>query len=82
MLMYNPLFPNVSPLKDADIELKMTELNKKYNLAAKMGNAVLCQQIATMISLFKDETATRQASAARAFAEKHNKDLGDLINIG
>jgi len=78
--MYNPLIKDLSKLKDDDIELKIAELFKKYTIAAKMGQGLVCEQLNIAISHYRNEQANRHIENHKKLQEK-NKDFDDLINI-
>lgn len=79
--MFNPLFPNVAKLKDADIEAKLSDLNKKYMIAARSGNGALADQIVVMINHYKDEQRRRYQEEMQKALKKQDKDFDDLINF-
>ena len=80
--MFNPLLENLSSLKDTDLEERVSDLNRKYTIALKMGNASLAQQVLVIIEALKEETARRQRESTKKVLQKQNKDLYNLINIG
>ena len=80
--MFNPLLEDLTVLKDTDIESRMTDLNKKYNIALRMGNGAIAQQIAVVIEALREETVRRQYEASKKLLQKQNKDLDGLINVG
>jgi len=80
--MFNPLLEDLTLLKDTEIESRMSELNKKYNIALRMGYGDAARQIAVVIEAVRDETLRRQQEASKKLMQKHNKDLDDLINVG
>ena len=80
--MFNPLLDDLTLLKDADLESRMTDLNKKYSIALRTGNGMLAQQVAVVIEAIRDESQRRQREATKKLLQKQNKDLDDLINVG
>jgi hypothetical protein len=80
--MFNPLLEDLTQLKDADLESRMSDLNKKYNIAMRSGNSALGIQVAVVLEAIKEELARRQIEATKKLMQKQNKDLDDLINIG
>lgn len=80
--MFNPLLEDLTQIKDADLENKMSDLNKKYNIALRMGNGVIAQQIAVVIEAVRDESMRRQHEATKKLLAKQSKDLDGLINVG
>jgi hypothetical protein len=80
--MFNPLLEDLTLLKDADLESRMTDLNKKYSIALRTGNGMLAQQVAVVIEAIRDESQRRQREATKKLLQKQNKDLDGLINVG
>jgi hypothetical protein len=80
--MFNPLLEDLTLLKDADLESRMTDLNKKYSIALRTGNGMLAQQVALVIEAIRDESQRRQREATKKLLQKQNKDLDGLINVG
>ena len=68
-------------LKDADLDSKITDLTKKYYIAARMGHGAVCNQIAMALDMFREEQYRRQVEATQKLAKKQDKDLDDLINV-
>lgn len=79
--MYNPLFPDISKLKDADIESKIADLTRKYHIAARFGHGSICEQIATALSAYRSELVQRQISSTQKLAKRNDKNFDDLINV-
>ena len=80
--MFHPLLNDLTQLKDADLENRISDLNKKYNMALRSGNGSLAQQVAIILEALRDEGFRRQAEATKKLLQKQNKDLDDLINVG
>ena len=80
--MFHPLLEDLTQIKDADLENRMSDLNKKYNIALRSGNGALAQQVAMILEALRDEGTRRQAEATKKLLQKQNKDLDDLINVG
>lgn len=78
--MFNPLLQDLSKIKNEDLELKITELMKKYMIAAKSGQGGVCQQISIIIEAYKDEQKKRYAESSKKLATQ-NKDFDDYINV-
>ena len=77
--MFHPLEGNLEELKDAEVEAKLSELNKKYSQAARLGNQELLTQIATFVTIYRDEVRRRALTAKLNNA--NDKDLDQLINV-
>lgn len=80
--MFHPLLNDLTQLKDADLENRTSDLNRKYNIALRSGNGALAQQVAMVLEALRDESSRRQAEATKKLLQKQNKDLDDLINVG
>lgn len=74
--MYHPIFLDPTKLRDSDIESKISELSRKYNLAIDLGKYDVGEQIVLIIDQLKEEQAARR----RAKEQKNNTELiKDLI---
>ena len=80
--MFNPLLNDLTQLKDTELESKISDLNRKYNIALRMGNGSVAQQIAMTLEAFRMETGRRQYEANKKLMEKQDKGLDGLINVG
>lgn len=80
--MFHPLLNDLTQLKDAELESRMSDLNKKYNIALRSGNGALAQQVVMVLEALRDEGSRRQAEATKKLLQKQNKDLDNLINVG
>ena len=79
--MFHPLLPNLTELKDVDVESKITELSKKYSIAARFGDGNLCSQIALALEEYKTELQRRYLAKSTIAMKNQDKDLDDLINV-
>jgi len=79
--MFNPLFEDASKLKDQDLDARITDLSRKYHIAARMGQGSAANQIAMALDMYRSEQNTRHMKATQKIAEKQNQDLDDLINV-
>jgi hypothetical protein len=77
--MFNPLLPDLSKIKNEDIDSKITELMQKYFQAAKFGQGGLCQQIGVILEVYKEEQHRRHELATRKTVQ--NQNLTDYINV-
>lgn len=75
--MLHPLEPNLTNLKDNEIEEKLIELNKKYHAAARLGSRDLLTQLSTFITIYREELRSRYARRS----QQSDDDLGQLINV-
>lgn len=80
--MFNPLVEDLTHLKDTDLDSKMTDLNKKYSIAMRLGNGSVAMQIAVVLEQIRTEVQRRQIESSKKLLQKQNKDLDDLINVG
>lgn len=75
--MFHPLEQDLTELKDAEIEQKLIELNKKYYTAARVGSRDLLTQLSTFITIYRQELSKRNAQKLK----NGNDDLDQLINV-
>lgn len=78
--MFNPLLPDLSNLKNEDLDNKITELMKKYTIAARSGQSGVCSQISTILDCYREEQQKRYAAANQKLLNQ-NKNLEDFINV-
>ncbi len=79
--MYNPLLPDLSTLKDTDVDNKVTELMQKYFTASKFGQGGVMHQISVILEAYREEQYRRQALANKRLIQNKNQDLGEFIKI-
>jgi hypothetical protein len=75
--MIHPFEGDLSLLKDNEVEEKLFELNRKYFAAARLGKPELLTQIATFVTIYKDELSRRYMMRSK----QNNDDLDQLINV-
>jgi hypothetical protein len=80
-MLFNPLLGDVSSLTSVELESKISELTKKYFIAARSGNGHLCQQILVAIEGFKQELAAKNAVANKVATRNGDANFDDLINV-
>lgn len=78
--MFNPLLPDLSKLKNEDIDNKITELMQKYMIAARSGQGGVCQQISVILESYKTEQQRRHSESIKKL-ENQNKNFDDFINV-
>lgn len=78
--MFNPLLPDLTKFKDQEIEDKITELMKKYTIAAKAGQGYVANQILLVLDSYRSEQANRYQKNLKKSLNS-NKNLDDFINI-
>lgn len=77
--MFHPFEPDLANINDQQLDEKIADLTRKYYTAYRLGNNELLTQLATFITIYKDERQTRY------FAKQKNNsldtDLDSLINV-
>mgnify|MGYP006273981901 FL=1 len=76
--MNHPFEGDLSQLKDNEVEEKLFELNKKYFTAYRLGKPELLTQLATFVTIYKDELARRHQLKMKG---QLDGDLDQLINV-
>lgn len=79
--MFNPLVENISDIKTVELEAKISELTKKYFIAANGGNYDLAQQVLMLLEQYKYELKTRNLSQTTLPTRLGDTDIDDLIKI-
>ena len=80
--MFNPLSPDLTQMKELDLEKSIADLGKRYIIAARGGNGQLCFQIQIMLEQYKEEMASRHRDRSKKInVRDQEKDLDKLINI-
>ena len=74
----HPFEGDLSQLKDNEVEAKLFELNRKYFVAARLGNHALLTQLATFVTIYKEEMNKRYLSRSKG---QTDSDLDQLINV-
>lgn len=76
--MIHPFEGDLSLLKDNEVEDKLNELNRKYYTASRLGKPELLTQIATFITIYKEELSKRYRQKMQG---NDGGDLDQLINV-
>jgi hypothetical protein len=79
--MFHPLLADLSEIKLDELELKISELSKKYFIAARSGNSGLCQQISVVLESHRAELQKRNLATNRVVSKNLDQDLDSLINV-
>jgi len=79
--MIHPFAPDLTVLKDAELELKLQELTKKYFQAQRLGNYDLLTQVNMFVTIYREELARRHRQTMTDSNNKLDKDLDQLINV-
>jgi hypothetical protein len=74
----HPFEGDLSQLKDSEVEAKLFELNRKYFVAARLGNYALLTQVATFVTIYKEEMSKRYLAKSKG---QLDNDLDQLINV-
>jgi hypothetical protein len=78
--MFNPLLPDLSTLKNEDLDNKITELMQKYTVAARYGQGGVCNQIVVILESYRAEQQRRYVESTKKLMNQ-NKNLDDFINV-
>ncbi len=76
--MFHPFEGDLSDLKDAEVEQRLLELNKKYFQAYRLGKPELLTQLATFVTISKEELRKRHMAKMK---DNLDGDLDQLINV-
>lgn len=76
--MIHPLVNDISTLKDAEIEGKIQDLQRKY---FQTQNTSIKQQMMLFLDLYRSEMQSRRAKALEQQYQKRDRDLDGLINV-
>lgn len=76
--MLHPLVPDISALKDAEIESKISDLSKKYWMTH---NPNVQQQMALILEMYQEEMRNRRAKMWNQQYQNRDKGLDDLIKV-
>jgi hypothetical protein len=79
--MYNPLLPDLSKLKNEDIDNKITDLMQKYFSASKFGQGGVMHQINVILEAYKEEQRRRHELARNKLIQNQNQDINEFIKI-
>ena len=76
--MFHPLEEDMAKLTDAEVEHRVMDLSKKYFAAQRLGKPELLTQLATFVTIYKEEMSKRNRER---IAQELDGDLGQLINV-
>lgn len=74
----HPLVNNITELKESDLELKISDLTRKYFMT---NNSQLQQQISDVLEVYKEALSERRRITWEQTMESRNKDLDKLIKV-
>jgi flavorubredoxin len=72
----HPLAGDLTQLKDAELESKVSDLTKKYFMT---NNFLVRDQIAGLLDSYKEELSNRRSAALKKLMD--NKSLDKLVNV-
>jgi len=76
--MFHPLEEDLTLLSDSEVEAKMQELSRKYFAAQRLGKPEMLTQIATFVTIYRNEMSKRYLEKSRS---GFDGDLDQLINV-
>lgn len=78
--MFHPLAPDLSNVKDDELYEKVNEINRKINMAWRLGSNGAIQQMQMLLSHYQEELQNRHR-AKLAEIEANNKNFKNIIDI-
>lgn len=79
--MYHPLLPDITKIKNEDLEKKINELTQKYFIASRSGQGAVCSQLILILEEYREEQHRRQSTAGKTANDRHGNQFDDFINI-
>ena len=79
---FNPLTDNLTLLKDSEIEARHADLKKKIDIARRLGNGLVMQQMVVILQELNSELVRRQNKAIEQMTQKYGKEFDELIKTG
>ena len=76
----HPLAPDLTNLKDDELQTKQGELTRRLNQSYQSGNAQMVAQIQMLLQDYQDEIARRHQKNLEAMMSKNDKFKG-IIDI-
>jgi ribosomal protein L29 len=76
--MFHPLEEDLSKLSDSEVEQRVQDLSKKYFAAQRLGKPELLTQVATFVTIYREEMSRRYREKTR---NELDGDLDQLINV-
>ena len=77
--MFNPLLPDLTAIKNEELDNKITELMRKYFIAARSGMGGVCNQLNIILESYKNEQQRRHIQSGQKLISQ-NKHLDDYIS--
>jgi hypothetical protein len=76
--MFHPLEEDLSKLTDSEVEQRVQDLSRKYFAAQRLGKPELLTQIATFVTIYREEMSKRYREKTK---NELDGDLDQLINV-
>jgi ribosomal protein L29 len=76
--MFHPLEEDLSKLSDSEVENRVQELSRKYFTAQRLGKPEMLTQLATFVTIYKEEMSKRYREKTKT---ELGGDLDQLINV-
>jgi predicted transcriptional regulator of viral defense system len=76
----HPFTPNLAEVSDAELQKNHSEIMKKINMAYRMGNASLIDQLQMILDDYTSELNRRQQKQLEEILSKNNK-FSNIIDI-
>ena len=73
-----PGFDGFSHLSDNEVESQLNELTKKYYIVARLQKPEMLTQVATFVTMYKEEMSKRYLNKLK---QQDGGDLEQLINV-
>jgi hypothetical protein len=77
--MFHPFEEDITQLTDTQLTERISELNKKYFQAGRLGKGQLLTQLQTFVTIYRDEVRRRAMQPVKT--NDQDKDLDQLINV-
>lgn len=77
----HPLGPDVTQFTDTELQNKILELGKKMNVAQRMGDPNLIQQVQMLYYGFLEEQQNRERKKMEELMKSNGRDFDDIIDV-
>lgn len=79
--MEHPLIPALGDLSIDELTTKISELNKKFMIAQRMGNGDLCNQIRMALETYQNKYREKSEALLKSKMTNSGTDFNDIIDI-
>ena len=79
--MTHPLAPDLSKIKDEELQKKLGDLQKRIMQCYRFGPQNLVPQLQMLLDDYQNEIQTRNAKAMEELQKKTKKDFNGIIDI-